>query len=680
MHLPAEREESAMPSRKKWPSGPRRVSFLTLPLLFSIFIAGCGDGIPDFTPQELTDATAQVKEAYHLHDYEFGAELGEKWATWAPDAVELKAWTVANFCGAELSGLAASMAEEMVATHPDSPWSSFALGMVRVATKDAENSDEALDESEKALAGLPDLVDAVILRAQTLFLFLNADSAMAFAGTLSESQAAHPDLRAAMAEALFEDGLNNLPSGESGDAMYEKLREEALFAYEEILQEHPSHMTANLEAASFTDDSEKASEYLQRAVTQTLSPSAHAGFWLEIRADTALSEEDKSGRITSDFHDILENGGDSPARWAALAIALGSEGMTELQAGLDEKVLGDHEKSWAAEMILRDRIQSLAEEIWAAPSLVEGWDAQRRERLAGMLAEFIGRSQHYEPEALLGARWSAFLLERENPEADPVTLKRLADGVMAQMEIEPGAEPDWYYTLIALTLAENPATLEDARNVVDERMADLDERETPVAEAEEEGAEAEADPETQAERAVLSGLMGRVFLQEGRLDEADTELARARDLNPTTLASWLFQPLSYLYSGQLMEKRAEVARAEGADSEAGEFLRSADGFYQDGISGGYFAYPEMGMPWTNPNETALQALYEEMHGNLDGFEDYLEAAKDEGWEERRDMILADRIDDPQPMVAFALETLDGEEVTSESLLGKVAVINFWGTW
>ena len=88
----------------------------------------------------------------------------------------------------------------------------------------------------------------------------------------------------------------------------------------------------------------------------------------------------------------------------------------------------------------------------------------------------------------------------------------------------------------------------------------------------------------------------------------------------------------------------------------------------------------MGMPWVNPNETALESLFEDMHGSLDGFADYVEAAKDPDWEARREEILADRIQDPEPMTTFVLETLDGEEVSSESLLGRVAVINFWGTW
>jgi hypothetical protein len=32
------------------------------------------------------------------------------------------------------------------------------------------------------------------------------------------------------------------------------------------------------------------------------------------------------------------------------------------------------------------------------------------------------------------------------------------------------------------------------------------------------------------------------------------------------------------------------------------------------------------------------------------------------------------------MEVFALATLDGDEVTYESYLGKVVIINFWGTW
>ena len=236
----------AIPARSFQSVQSGRITAFAL-ILFG-FLFGCGDGIPDFTPEELAEATAKVEEAYHQMDFEFGAELGEQWAAWAPDALELRAWTVANFCGAELEGMAEGMAEEMMASHPDSPWSSLALGMVRVAGQDEDKSDEALEASEKALAGLPDLTDAMILRGKALFLFQDPDSAMAFVGTLSEPQLAHPDVRVALAEAQLEAGLRTAFVADDVDQALEALLEGARLAYENILQEHPSHIAANLGA------------------------------------------------------------------------------------------------------------------------------------------------------------------------------------------------------------------------------------------------------------------------------------------------------------------------------------------------------------------------------------------------------------------------------------------------
>jgi len=288
----------AVPTRPSQPASNRLLTAFAL-ILFGLLF-GCGDGIPDFTPEELVEATAKVEEAYRQMDYEFGAELGERWAAWAPHALELKAWTVANFCGAKLGGMAEGMAEEMMATYPDSPWSSLALGMVRVAGQDKDQADDAMEASEKALTGLPDLTDAVILRGRTLFFFQDPDSAMAKSG-----------------------------------------------------------FAANLGAQQFTQDDEAASEYIQRAVDQSFSPAAHIWLWQIIQSDSTLTEEQKTERISADVHAVLAEGGESPARRAAMAIGLGADGMTDLQVELEEPVLREHEDSWAAEMILKGRIDAL---------------------------------------------------------------------------------------------------------------------------------------------------------------------------------------------------------------------------------------------------------------------------------------------------------------------------------
>ena len=35
---------------------------------------------------------------------------------------------------------------------------------------------------------------------------------------------------------------------------------------------------------------------------------------------------------------------------------------------------------------------------------------------------------------------------------------------------------------------------------------------------------------------------------------------------------------------------------------------------------------------------------------------------------------------PRPIAEFALRTIDGHDLTSASLRGKVAIVNFWATW
>jgi len=179
---------------------------------------------------------------------------------------------------------------------------------------------------------------------------------------------------------------------------------------------------------------------------------------------------------------------------------------------------------------------------------------------------------------------------------------------------------------------------------------------------------------------MLSSITALVRAQEGLFEEAEEELARGRDVDPDDYNAWTALPLADLCFGAVEEIRAEHLRAEGDDAGAQESLRSAERFYLHGLRGDYFPSPEWGMGWTNPNESALKGLFEKKHGNLEGFGEYLTDAKEEGWEEHRAKVLAGRIEDPKPILPFALKTLEGEEVTSESYLGKVLVINFWGTW
>ena len=79
-------------------------------------------------------------------------------------------------------------------------------------------------------------------------------------------------------------------------------------------------------------------------------------------------------------------------------------------------------------------------------------------------------------------------------------------------------------------------------------------------------------------RALESVKLADVVLTIGNFDGVhlghrrilETVVARARDLDPESFYSNAILPFSFLYSGRMMEKKADLARAEGLDRRAAE--------------------------------------------------------------------------------------------------------------
>ncbi|MHB1312875.1 MAG: TlpA family protein disulfide reductase [Gemmatimonadaceae bacterium] len=82
----------------------------------------------------------------------------------------------------------------------------------------------------------------------------------------------------------------------------------------------------------------------------------------------------------------------------------------------------------------------------------------------------------------------------------------------------------------------------------------------------------------------------------------------------------------------------------------------------------------------NQSKRYLERLYVDHHGSLAGWDAYLADLNRRERDGRRDRLLASALSNVPTPPPIALNALDGHLVTSDSLKGKIALVNFWGTW
>ncbi len=150
---------------------------------------------------------------------------------------------------------------------------------------------------------------------------------------------------------------------------------------------------------------------------------------------------------------------------------------------------------------------------------------------------------------------------------------------------------------------------------------------------------------------IMVDVLGWVFYNEGRLEDAERELKHAYELDPKSVDA------AY-HLGQVYKTKGDAEKEEES--------------YLHGLN-----VERMGK---NPCEDALKDLYQRRNGDLDGYAEYRSKIMELYREKRKQRILAEKLTEPKSAPAFALKTLDGKEVSLESLKGKIAAINFWGIW
>jgi thiol-disulfide isomerase/thioredoxin len=650
-----------MPTLRRFPYLPQVLAFVLIPVLA---VAGApaapggeaaaqvavpttaSTGVVAESPADLESAIAQVRALYFAHDFHHGAAEGEAALERWPESSELVSWTLANLTrsagyGSPRSDQAVARAESLVESRPDDVWGAIAL--VHALTYHTDRRGEALEASLRPLELAPTLPEAVWVRGVVLHQRLQYQEV----ANLIEEKWLVVDRQ--WGELL-------VLKGNAYQAMRFEGSERAAEGLEILarVREHdPENVNAHyLASLALLWDRQRADEgaaLMERAAA--LSPgSIHIARdrWRAISDQPGLEPEEKKALIRVSASEILERRGQYPGTLSLVAQVFGflgsRAGLEELAAegaALEDRVLAAFPDTEDAERVLSSRWQRLSGRLIRG----EAEDTvSARAELASMLWSFIHRPSHLDARILGDAYMRLFDHARRDETVSPDTLLFLARGAAEHGARLPHAQ-------LASGLAERGVHLDAARELARDGV-DAAEEYTSRFTYDTPGEAADALDWRLTD---VYAAMGYVELKAGNLEAAREAMDRALELKP--------------YNTRIQFRAGALAEAEG-DLEGAEI---------------HYAWGEreerMGPPGVDkPNREALERIYTERHGSMEGYEEFVAEVMDRDRERRWQRVANTRIEEPRDLPAIGLEWLDGGHIGADELDGRIVVINFWGVW
>ncbi len=566
-------------------------------------------------------AVAEVRRGYFGRDWWACARAGEALGARHPDSAPLRAWTIA--CAARAGEDALPRAEAMLSERPGEPWGLFARAAALIDDP-TRGPDEGIPAA-RVVAGALVHPDATWLLGRALVVHGTGEEAAAFLAALP-GRAGAPELL----------GLELALLTTSSEDVEASL----LALAEQVRALDPSFVDGWFLPATWLLARRRTAEaevsFARALELSPYSPAIHARKWDAISMGQARGPEAKKAAIDADVAALLRARGDAPAALHAAAYAY---------------------DDLSPETARRYRVQVLArfpdsrEAEWARIEAIRGfdraWMAAKGERdrraaeqaLRDALAAFIARPRHVVPALLAEAHMLRYFVVRADAGARPEELLVAAQGFAAHERQNLHLFGD-----VAAVLAERTPYHAEAEAIAREglRLAELRFARTPPSEA--------AKDRDRHLRGVLLGGLGAVLHAQGRLAEAREALQQSQALHRGR------EPEPFI-------RLAALAETEGQPAEAERLL----------IAGLNVEYNR------DKVVAALKALYVRRRGSERGFAGYLARIERSQREERRAAVLATRIAEPRTLAAFALPRLGGGEVRSETLAGRIMVINLWFT-
>jgi thiol-disulfide isomerase/thioredoxin len=591
----------------------------------------------------LSAGAQQLLHLLELRVNDGAVELGSTLIREHPDDAALHAlyaFSLVGYGGRDGRDEALALSEEYAVRWPDDALTQAVRGYLLLYTRTAEADAEARALADRARLLAPEDADVARFVVSIYSNYLHHEQAIALADSFIATGRANAELRLAKAGAMASMGYLRV---KPDTAMGSRANAE----YPAIREQWPDHPVAYLEEGRLLLRERRPAEallLLERAVQ--LSPHSNEirrAYWDALSARSDIGAEEKRSLIRADMDAYLDTRGHAVG--ARYAVAQHLRGMRDYErlAPLWASIEGEHAGTWQAAQVVLDRMWLSADSAYkqsanAADSLVV------RRRVADdmrQVLEIPGINSSVRNSA--NSRLFQALSGDSTSSADELLR------VFAELE-RAGPVARLKHVRLPVLLAERGAHLELAEELARGAYDALEEdREQsawwPYVYTVAEYAQWMDDNQFDAYSA-----LGWVLFHRGDTTEAKRQLEKAHDVVNT-------------YS-EAPYRLGRIAEAEGDIETAERWYTSGRGREN----------------WDRKSSDALERLYRSRHGSLDGFETYLAAIDVREGVRRRAKIEAERIAEPEALPEFAHEWMNGGTFSSESLRGKIAVINFWGVW
>ena len=623
-----------------------------------------------YPPQELEAAKAKLREHNRLWTFEAGAILAREWLNRAPEDAELRALYARQLHG-QIYGPKEiqEQADAILERDPDNPWGLYAQALAFLADR---NYSKAAESSLRAWRLLP-RSEFAATHLQAL-LSKSLEEGIAFLSSLDAATRQHPEVLHARAQFEVRRAREDLAYVDTSLATLALLRER-----------WPDHVSGYRRAAEYLyqEKPQEALALIEEAVR--LAPgSADVRYWhwYILNETNLLPAEERRPAIEAGIAEYRKAVPEAVHGLTMLATVYSDfledeEKAAEFEAKLVALAPESKQASWAYQQEY-ERIESELDSERDRIEREHGRDSQEYQDQLRLVRDaayrFLEKPLYDDNSRGWAYRGRAYLdLFYALRAMNPIPAEELADAVRGLVRYER-LNPHITYSIAPISMADHTPYAEEAAEIARGGIQAM------IDKAEERGWEEDS---LNYYLSLVHDAIGWASYKAGRVEEGRNELEQALELSKknTSALYHLGQVFEHMATEaeaalQMQDSKTVVLKTEAETQDVAEAVRNwldkAEGFYIAGLEARSWG--------ENPCREALEALYERRHGSREGLDEYLAAFYERDRSQRHQRILASRLDTVRTYEPFILPKLDGEQVDSAELDGKIAILHFWGTW